>query len=32
MFLVIKKVMGAPTNHLQDFFELQMQQSIEKII
>jgi hypothetical protein len=27
---VIKKVMGAATSDLQDFFELQMQQSNEK--
>jgi hypothetical protein len=31
-FLVIEKAMGAPTSDLQDFFELQMQKSNEKIV
>jgi len=30
--LVIEKAMGAPTSDLQDFFELQMQKSNEKIV
>jgi hypothetical protein len=32
LFLVIEKAMGAPTSDLQDFLELQMQKSNEKIV